>query len=86
MTEPEQQRLVRHRLAILRYAEEVSGNVGGTCRYYGISRQCFHKWRNCYDELREEGLRDRSSRPTPSRSSSLPPWRPPPKHAGPISG
>lgn len=63
MTEHEQQRLVRHRLAILRHAEEVSGNVAGTCRYYGISRQCFYKWRNRYDELGEDGLRDRSSRP-----------------------
>ena len=63
MTEHEQRRLVRHRLAILHHAEEVTGNVSATCRYYGISRQCFYKWRNRFDELGEEGLRDRSSRP-----------------------
>ena len=63
MTEHEQRRLVRHRLAILRHAEEVTGNVSATCRYYGISRQCFYKWRNRYDEYGEVGLRDRSSRP-----------------------
>jgi transposase len=63
MTEHEQRRLVRHRLAILRHAEEVTGNVSATCRYYAISRQCFYKWRNRYDEYGEAGLRDRSSRP-----------------------
>ena len=63
MDEREQQRKVRHRLAVLRHAEEVTGNVAATCRYYGISRQCFYKWRRRYDELGEAGLRDGSSRP-----------------------
>jgi len=35
MDEREQQRKVRRRLAVLRHAEEVSGNVSATCRYYG---------------------------------------------------
>ena len=43
MDEREQQRKVRHRLAVLRHADEVSGNVSATCRYYGISRQVFYK-------------------------------------------
>jgi len=34
-------RQIRRRLAILRHAEEVTGNVAMTCRYYGISRQTF---------------------------------------------
>jgi transposase InsO family protein len=63
MTEREQERHVRHRLAMIRHADEVSGNVALTCRYYGISRQAFYKWRRRYEELGEEGLRDRSSRP-----------------------
>jgi transposase-like protein len=41
----------------------VSGNVAGTCRYYGISRQAFYKWLRRYEELGVEGLRDRSRRP-----------------------
>ncbi len=41
----------------------MTGNVAATCRYFGISRQCFYKWRTRFDELGEEGLRDRSSRP-----------------------
>jgi transposase-like protein len=63
MTEHEQRRLVRHRLAVLRHAEEMTGNVSATCRYYGISRQCFYEWRNRFDEFGEEVLQDRSSRP-----------------------
>jgi hypothetical protein len=41
MDEREQQRKIRHRLAMIRHAEEVTGNVALTCRYYGISRPCF---------------------------------------------
>ena len=63
MDEREQQRKIRHRLGVLRHAEEVSGSVGATCRYYGISRPTFYKWLHRYEELGEEGLRDRSSRP-----------------------
>ena len=63
MDEREQQRKVRHRLAVLRHAEEVTGNVAATCRYYGISRQCFYKWKRRYGELGEAGLRDGSGAP-----------------------
>jgi transposase InsO family protein len=61
--EREQQRKIRHRLAILRHAEEVTGDVSATCRYYGISRPTFYKWLHRFEELGEEGLRDRSSAP-----------------------
>src|SRR5260370_33279147 len=63
MTEAEQQRKIRHRVAVLRHAEEVTGNVALTCRYYGISRPTFYKWLQRYEELGEAGLRDGSSRP-----------------------
>lgn len=63
MDEREQQRKVRHRLGVLRHAEEVTGNIAQTCRYYGISRPTFYKWLHRFEEHGEEGLRDRSSRP-----------------------
>jgi len=63
MTEREQQRLVKHRLAILRHVEEVTGNIAQTCRYYGISRPTFYKWLRRYEEKGLEGLRDGSRRP-----------------------
>jgi hypothetical protein len=37
VTEKELIRGAAYRLAILRHAEEVSGNVAQTCRYYGIA-------------------------------------------------
>ena len=63
MDDREQQRRIKHRLSVLRHAEELSGNVAATCRYYGISRPTFYKWLRQLEEYGEEGLRDRSSRP-----------------------
>ncbi len=63
MSERELERRAKRKLAILRHVEEVSGNVAATCRYYGISRQCYYVWRRRYDADGAEGLRDRSSRP-----------------------
>ncbi len=33
------------RLAVLQHADEVSGNVAATCRYYGISCNVFYRWK-----------------------------------------
>lgn len=63
MDEREQQRKIRHRMAVLRHAEEVSGSVAATCRYYGISRQVFYKRRRRFADSGEEALRDGSSAP-----------------------
>ena len=60
MNAQELQRQAKHRLAILRHREEVSGCVAATCRYYRISRTRFSKWRRRYDEDGLDGLRDRS--------------------------
>jgi transposase InsO family protein len=70
MDEREQQRKIRHRLAVLRHAEEVTGNVAATCRYYGISRPTFYKWRERFEEHGEAGLRDGSSRPLNSPNAT----------------
>jgi transposase len=51
------------RLAIIRHAREVTGNVAMTCRYYGISRQVFYTWLRRYEAEGLAGLRDRSKRP-----------------------
>ncbi|MDH6123077.1 transposase InsO family protein [Kitasatospora sp. GAS204A] len=59
----QQDRQAQRRLAVLRHAEEVTGNVALTCRYYGISRNCFYRWQRRYREEGIEGLRDRSSAP-----------------------
>jgi hypothetical protein len=38
VTEQELERGARRRMAVIRHAQEVTGNVAKTCRYYGISR------------------------------------------------
>ena len=63
MTEKELDRNAARRLAIIKHAEEVTGNVALTCRYYGISRQVFYRWYRRYQEEGLAGLRDRSKRP-----------------------
>jgi transposase InsO family protein len=70
MTERELTRGAARRLAIIRHAQEMTGNVAGTCRYYGISRQSFYKWLRRYEELGVEGLRERSRRPRVSPNAT----------------
>ena len=53
VTEQQLVRMAKRRLAILRHAEEITGNVALTCRYYGISRQAYYTWKRRYDA---EGL------------------------------
>jgi transposase len=62
VTEQQLARMAKRRLAILRHAEEITGNVALTCRYYGISRQCVYTWKRRYDAHGLDGLRDRSHR------------------------
>lgn len=63
MSPRELERRAKHKLAVLRHVEEVSGSVAATCRYYGISRQRYYVWRRRFDEEEVEALNDRSSVP-----------------------
>jgi transposase InsO family protein len=63
VTEKELARGAARRLAIIRHAQEVTGNVSMTCRYFGITRQAFYTWLRRYEEHGVDGLRDRSRRP-----------------------
>ena len=49
MTDKELDKNAARRLAIIRHAREVTGNVAMTCRYYGISRQVFYTWYRRYE-------------------------------------
>jgi len=63
VTEKELDKNAARRLAIIRHAQEVSGNVALTCRYYGISRQVFYTWLRRYQADGCRGPADRSRRP-----------------------
>jgi transposase-like protein len=66
------ERQIGHRLTVLRHAEEVSGNIAMTCRYYGISRNTFYKWERRFTAEGPDGLRERSRAPknSPNATSS----------------
>jgi len=63
VTDRELDKNAARRLAIIRHAEEVTGNVALTCRYYGISRTVFYRWLRRYGAGGLAGLRDRPKRP-----------------------
>ena len=55
MNQRELDKNAARRLAIIRHAREVTGNVAMTCRYYGISRQVFYTWYRHYETEARQG-------------------------------
>ena len=52
-----------HRLRMIKHAEEITHNVSKTCRYYGLSRNKFYKWKQRYNQDGIKGLIDLSRAP-----------------------
>ena len=50
MTHSQGTKRAERRLAVIRDAQEVSGSIAETCRYHGISRECYYKWLHRYEE------------------------------------
>ena len=48
-------REIQRRLRILKHAEE-AGHVGRTCRYFGIGRASFYRWKVALEKYGEAGL------------------------------
>lgn len=71
MTKAEQLRLVTFRSKFLEHAKR-NGNVSATCRYFGISREKFYKWKKRFEQLGAAGLAELScdSSQRPSRPTS----------------
>jgi transposase InsO family protein len=65
MTKGEQARLTAWRLKVLRQAADEQ-NVARVCRWFGISRKSFYKWKRRHAEHGDAGLCDRPR--TPQRS------------------
>lgn len=49
------QREIQRKLRILRHADE-TGHVAKTCRYFGIGRSSFYRWREAYRKHGDAGL------------------------------
>lgn len=56
------QREIQRKLRILRHAEDI-GSIVKTCRYFGIGRSSFYRWREVYAKHGEAGLINRPSIP-----------------------
>lgn len=72
MTKAERERLVAWLLRILQHAEGEPRYVAQTCRYFGISRTAFYRWKKRYDKYGEAGLADRSRAPHDSPRATSP--------------
>jgi transposase-like protein len=74
MTKAEQARRMAWRFKVLQQAAERSRNVARTCRYFGISRQAFYRWKRRYAAQGETGLADRPSTPHRSPGATSREW------------
>jgi transposase-like protein len=54
------QREIARKLRILRHAEQ-TGHVARTCRYFGVGRSSFYRWREAYRKHGDAGLVNRLS-------------------------
>lgn len=55
-------REVQHKLRVLRHAEQI-GDVGKACRYFGVGRASFYRWKAAYRRDGEAGLVNRKTIP-----------------------
>lgn len=53
----------KQRLRWMEYYERCGGNAALTCRYFGVSRQSFYRWKGRYDRWDLSSLEERSRRP-----------------------
>ena len=51
----DEDREVRRKLKVLEHAKQI-GDVSKTCRYYGIGRASFYRWKKAFDQSGEAGL------------------------------
>jgi transposase InsO family protein len=51
----DQERDVQRKLKVLRHAEQ-TGNISKSCRYFGIGRASFYRWKTEYQQRGEAGL------------------------------
>ena len=46
---------IRRKKKVFAYAKEI-GNITKACRYFGISRETYYKWKRAYEKSGDEGL------------------------------
>ena len=56
------ERDIQRKLRVLRHAEQI-GDVGKACRYFGVGRASFYRWRTAFHRQGEAGLANRKTTP-----------------------
>jgi len=64
------QREIQRKLRVLQHAER-TGQVSKTCRYFGIGRASFYRWKRAYERDGEDGLAN--AKPIPKSSPNQTP-------------
>ena len=57
-----EEREIQRKLRVLQHAEKI-GNARKACRYFGVGRSSFYRWRNAYKKFGEAGLKNAKSIP-----------------------
>lgn len=57
-----EERDIQRILRVLQHAEKI-GSARRACRYYGVGRSSFYRWRNAFQKLGEAGLKNAKSIP-----------------------
>jgi transposase InsO family protein len=57
-----EERDIQRKLKVLQHAEKI-GNARKACRYFGIGRSSFYRWRDAYQKHGEAGLKNAKSIP-----------------------
>lgn len=50
-----EERDIQRKLKVLRHAEK-TGHIARTCRYFGVGRSSFYRWKAAHDQRGEDGL------------------------------
>ena len=65
------QRDIRRKKRVLEHAARI-GNVRKTCRYFGVARSGFYRWKEGYETHGDEGLINKKPCPYNPRLRTLP--------------
>ena len=65
-----EERDIQRKLKVLQHAEKI-GNARKACRYFGVGRSSFYRWRYAYQKHGEAGLKNAKSIPKNPANQTL---------------
>lgn len=84
-----EEREIQRKLRVLQHAGKI-GNARKACRYFGVGRSSFYRWRDACQKFGEAGLKNaksipKSSEPNTARDRQTPPNTARDRRKGPLS-